>query len=577
MTPPLLRRTALATLVLLAACAAGPLQPDRAARAPTLEGFGETDWPVSTVSAAAQHWFTQGVLQAYAFNEAEAVRMFKAALAQDTDCAMCAWGVAWQLGPNINDPGRDRVAEALRYLDHALRHAANATPREKALMQALALRYGHASVARETAPLADAGCGTRGGDKADPLDVAYASKLRALADASPLDGDIVSLYAEAEMIATEGDELWHPETGAPAGRIAEVADRVERALGAMPRHIGLNHYMIHAVDARDVAHRAVAAADRLGVLAPGSPHLLHMPSHTYVRVGRFGDAARVNEAAVSAELKLFDAQKAQGFEVSKDWRNHDQSFLWYAALVDGRGDLAVATARDIASRVGKDKADNWYGGYRLSMPALALLRLERWQDLLAEPLSGGGKGMADVLGQHARGVALVRTGRLPEAREALLQAQGGAARVVEAYPKDNDHHRGIRGMADAAVQRLQAEIAFAEGRFDQAIALQGKAVEAAKRVDDNEPPMLAAGARVALGDMQWRAGRHADAEASFRADLRAQPGSGWALSGLAQALRSAGRRAEAETLQPQIDSAWARADGDLRRRFAPQRTAITSR
>lgn len=191
-----LHRRGLAALVLalVGACAVGPVAPDRGARAPELGGFGELQVPISTQSVAAQRWFTQGVLQAYAFNEREAVRMFKAALAQDPACAMCAWGVAWQLGPNINDPGRSRVPEALRYLDLALSHAGSATPRERALVDALALRYGHASQARETAPLLER-CGPATGDdeKPDPLDLAYADRLHALMLASPDDPEIVVL------------------------------------------------------------------------------------------------------------------------------------------------------------------------------------------------------------------------------------------------------------------------------------------------------------------------------------------------------------------------------------------------
>ena len=304
-------------ILLVSACAIAPWQPDPAARAPELAGFGRIDLPTSNRSAAAQRWFVQGVLQAYAFNEVEAVRMFKAALAQDPRCAICAWGVAWQLGPNINDTSRARVPQALPYLDLALQNAATATPRERALIEALALRYGHASQAVATAPLLADRCGRPGDDEqANPLDAAYADHLHAMVLAAPDDAELLSLWAEAEMVATRDD--WWPAGGPPAGRIGEVANALEHALALHPEHIGLNHYMIHATDADAVAQRAVAAADRLGALAPGSPHLVHMPSHTYIHVGRYADALRVNQAAVAADLTLAEQQKAQGFVVSKD-------------------------------------------------------------------------------------------------------------------------------------------------------------------------------------------------------------------------------------------------------------------
>ena len=565
-----LRRSAAAALVVLLGACALPLQPDLAARAPDLPGYGQVQWTVSTPSPAAQRLFTQGLLQAYAFNEVEAVRMFKAALAQDANCAMCAWGVAWQLGPNINNVSRGQVNEALRYVGHALRHAGSATAQERALIDALALRYGHASQARETAPLTADRCSPKSGaggseddddpdEPAHPLDVAYAARLRQLVDAAPADANLLSLYAEAEMVATRVD-WWNDSTGQPGGRIGELATRLEQALLHQPEHVGLNHYMIHAADSATAAQRAVPAADRLGRLAPASPHLLHMPSHIFVRVSRYADAARVNEAAVAADLSLMDTLKAQGFSVSKDWRNHDQSFLWYAALMQGRGDVAVAAARDIASRA---KGDHAFAEYRRSLPALALLRMERWDALINEPAPTGSQGMAQALGEGARGVALARSGRLTDALSALALADAGAGAIAKAHAKAKGFDRVLREMAMTATERLRAEIASAQGRHDDALTLQALAVKAAKRADNNEPPMLAAGARLALGELQLRAGQAAAAEKTFREDLAAQPGSGWALSGLSRALAAQGRAAEAQPLAPQLAQAWSTADAAL--------------
>ena len=547
--------------VLLTACAL-PLQPDRAASAPALAGFGTSPWSITTANPKAQVLFTQGVLQAYAFNEVEAVRMFKAALAQDPSCAMCAWGVAWQLGPNINDHSRARIDEALRYLDHALRHAARATAHERALMEALALRYGHATQARETAPLMAEVCGRKGLDVDDedapahPLDVAYAARLRQLLDARPGDPDLLSLYAEAELIATPGD-WWNDNTGQANGRIGDLTTRLEQALLQHVDHTGLNHYLVHAADSATAAQRAVAAADRLGRLAPASPHLVHMPSHIYVRIGRYADATRVNQEAVTAELALFDVQRQQGFTISKDWRNHDQHFLWFAALMQGRGDVAVDVARDVASR---STGASSFHEYRRSLIPLALLRMERWDALLSEPLPTGGKGVAAALGEGARGVALVRRSQLAEARAALIRADQGAASVAKAHTKPKGFDLLLRDMTAAATDRLRAELASAEGRHDDALKFQAQAVKASKEADSSEPPMLAAGARVALGELQLRAGRHADAERTFRDDLALQPGSGWALSGLVRSLEAQGRSSDAQPMIQQLAQAWAAAD-----------------
>ena len=562
MSPHPRRTPGTIALLFVSACATGPSQPGGgSATAPDLPGFGTVAVPISTAVPAAQRGFEQGVLQAYAFNEHEAVRMFKAALARDPQCAMCAWGVAWQLGPTINNIGRGQVPEALTYLDVALRHGATATPRERALIDALALRYAHASQAPATAPLLAGRCGGAGdGERADPLDVAYADRLREMVLAQPDDPELLSLWAEAEMVATRDD--WWPAGGAPAGRIGELATALEGGLVRHPEHVGLNHYLIHATDANGQARRAVAAADRLGALAPAAPHLLHMPSHTYIRVGRYADAARVNEVAVAADVTLAARQSAQGFAVSKDWRDHDQHFLWFAALMEGRGDTAVAAARGVAER--SAGADDVYAEYRRSLPVLALLRLQRWDAVLAEPEPGGRHGLGQVLGAHARGVALARTGRLREARAALLQADAAAVIVVQANPSNDGWARTLRDMASAATDRLRAQIASAEGRHDVALAAQADAIIAARRADDSEPPMLGAGDRLVLGDLQLRAGRATLAEQTFRADLAVQPGSGWALDGLVRALAAQGRTAEAEALRPQLAQAWASADAGLR-------------
>jgi predicted Zn-dependent protease len=400
-------------------------------------------------------------------------------------------------------------------------------------------------------------CGAaRASKDANPLDTAYAERLHALVTAYPDDADILSLWAEAAMIAIK-DDWYDKATGKALPRIAEMVDRLDALRNIRPEHIGLNHYLIHAADDASNAARAVAAADQLATLAPGSPHLIHMPAHIYVRVGRYADAAARNESALATEDVLDAAQKAQGFSVSKDWRGHNTHFLWYAALMQGRGDVALVAARSMAARAKKDTA--WSEYYR-SLPLLTLLRLERWDGLLIEPLASGGQGMAVAIGQQARGVALVRRGRLPEAHSALQAAEEGAAALYAAHSSAERDDVAIRNVADAMLARLRAELAAAEHLTDEALAQQARAVAASKNVDDEEPPGLAAGARLALGDLQLQLGRAADAEATFRADLAALPDSGWALSGLARALAAQGKAAEAAAVRKRVERAWSQAD-----------------
>lgn len=574
MTHPLQRArrplTALA-LAALTACAIAPLEPDTTARAPVLEGFGSSSWRIATDNPEAQRFFTQGVLQAYAFNEKEAVRQFKAALAADVRCAMCAWGVAWQLGPNINAPDRGDLTEARRYVIYALRHADRDSPRDHALIEAMAVRYGEARPAdvRRDGPAAagevcrSGSSGGSGGTKANPLDVAYAQRLYALVQATPADPDLLSLWSEAAMVATGEDDWWNPDTGKPLPVIAEMVDRLERAQAQATNHTGLNHYLIHAADAPGGAARAVAAADRLGALAPASPHLVHMPSHTYAQVGRFEDARRVNAQAVDAEDALDARQKAQGFAISKDWRQHNIHFHWYGALMQGRGDEALGAARKLATRAGT--RDNEFAEYWRSLPLHTLMRLERWDAVLAEPLPTGERGMAIVYAQQARGTALARLGRGAEATAALALAQAGYDKIAAAHPGQGADAQDTRRFAEAALTRLRAEVALAERRADTVLAEQAKGVAASKPDDLREPPTTGAGALLALGDAQLALGRAADAEATYRSDLAARPESGWALRGLARALAAQGKVGEAAAVRQRLDRVWTQADAGLKK------------
>ncbi|MBC5763342.1 tetratricopeptide repeat protein [Ramlibacter albus] len=566
-TSSLVRRTAvaLACAAALGSCAQlEPFAPDLKATAPRLSGFGTSTIAITSASDRARALFNDGVLQAYAFNEVEAVRMFKAALAQDPACAMCAWGVAWQLGPNINNSSRKQAAEALQYVGYAMKHAAAATPRERALIESLAVRYAHPSAARETAPYT-AVCGAKredGSEPPHPLDIAYAARMRTLADAYPADPDIASLYAEAEIIATDADNGWTRD-GKPNGRIGEVLDRVEKLLPSHTTHTGLNHYMVHLADGAAPARRAVAAADRLAQLAPQSPHLVHMPSHIYVHVGRYDDAARVNQLAETAEAALDATHKAQGFETTKDWRGHNRHFLWYAAIMAGRDDVALDAAAKVAAML--DGSPLYFAEYTRSLRLLTLVRMEQWDRVLAEPLPPGDKGVTQLWYEHARGIAQARLGRMDEAQASLARLQALATSMrgnAALNPRQKALVATHTGIAEAG---LQAQVAAARRNFAEAISHQQAAMKAAQKSDQREPPEFADGTLIALGDIQLAAGRAAEAEATFRTALEEHPGSGWALRGLARALQAQGKAAEASVARQQMERAWPQAAAALRR------------
>jgi len=565
-TPPLrrlVRRSSgwLIVGALVAACATR-FEPDRAARAPMLEGFGSIAMTVTTSSPAAQATFTRAMLQAYAFNEVEAARTFKAALAVDPRCAMCAWGVAYALGPNINAVERGDLTEAREYVALARRHAGSASARERGLIEALAARYGPADQAASGSepPVAPI-CGSGSAAAPHPLDVVYADKMRVLSDSYPDDPDVTAFYAEATMIATRVD-WWDRTTGAAAPGIAEMTARLERALERWPEHPGLNHYLIHAADSSPAPQRAQAAADRLGRLAPESPHLLHMPSHIYVRIGRFADAVDVNSAALAAEVRQTKKLEAQGFAPSVNWDGHNLHFLWFAALMDGRGDGALEQARLLAQRSVAGKSPS--AELMRALPLLTLARLERWHEVLDEPEVRGDAGVAAAVTAYARGLALLRQGDRTgaEARAAALReardAPVLAGKTVFADPG--------RNVLDVLSAQLDGEIAAAAGQPDKAREALDRGIRIEAALDSAEPPLLGEASRLALGDAMLNAGRWAAAEQAFRDDLAARPGNGWALRGLQRALAEKGDTAGAARVQAELMRTWASADARLIRR-----------
>jgi hypothetical protein len=253
--------------------------------------------------------------------------------------------------------------------------------------------------------------------------------------------------------------------------------------------------------------------------------------------------------------------KRQNFSVSKDWRGHNLHFQWYAALMEGRGDLALSTARTLALR---GKGDNTYHEYLRSLPMLTLLRLQRWDALRQEPLPSGDKGVATVMGQMASGIALAHAGQRSGAQAAQARLDPAADKLVKEHPGEGNVDKLMRSLARTAQAQLRAEIAWSGQHADEALAQQQSAVTASSDADATEPPTLASGPRLRLGDMQLQARRYAAAEQSFRAHLAEHPGNGWALQGLRQALAAQGKQADAQATARELERAWEQADSGLR-------------
>lgn len=538
---------------LLGACAGGPPPPPSPppqprpaeeqprARAPLFDDLGEHHRAITTRSPRAQRYFDQGLTLLYAFNQEEARRSFEQAAALDPSCAMCFWGIAAAVGPNINVPlDPDRARAGYDAIQRASRLAPAASEVERALIAAMARRY--APVLPDSAEWRSA------------LDRAYADAMREVARRFPADDDVQTLHAEALMLLQPWD-LWTND-GLPKGYALEIAATLERVLARSPDHPGANHYYIHAVEASPSPQLALSAADRLGALVPGSGHLVHMPSHIYMRVGRYHQATEANERAVAADRAYM--AKVQAGPIYRMYAGHNHHFLSAAAMMEGRSVTAIAAARDIARTLPAEHLRHmptW--DTTVVWPALVLTRFGRWDEVLKEPAPPEGMAYPTALWHHARGVALAHTGNLEGARAELAAVEAARAAMPADAIRGNSPAKALLGIASSV---LEAAIAEAQGDKDAAIRRLRQAVAAEDELRYDEPADWYYPVRHSLGAVLLAAGRPAEAEVVYREDLRRNPENGWSLLGLAQSLRAQGKGDEVRAVDDRLRRAFRYAD-----------------
>jgi tetratricopeptide (TPR) repeat protein len=506
--------------------------------APRFDNLGTLTYPVTTKSAAAQSYFDQGLRLSYAFNHPEARRAFQEAQQIDPACAMCFWGEALVLGPNINAPMEPSANEpALAAIARAKALAGNATQKERDLIEALSARYSSAPGAERAA-----------------LDRSYADAMGALAAKYPEDLDIAILYAEALMDLTPWD-YWEAGGTKPKNRAEEIVATLERVLAKNPDHPGAIHLYIHAVEASARPERAEPYANRLGKLMPGAGHMVHMPSHIYYRVGRYRDALAANREAVAVDEAYIGEVKGQSLYTSM-YYPHNAHFLMAAAQMSGDGSAAIAAADKLARLVTDDIARN----VALAQPIKAALYFAHIQfstpeTVLALEKPGEGLPYVEAMWRYARGIALVRKGD-------LAAAEGEADRIKDLARKGDftaleEALVPAVPVLDLAREVVLGRIAQARGDLERAIGHFEHAAELQDGLTYMEPPYWYYPVRQSLGALLLQAGRNEAAEAAFRAALKQAPNNGWALFGLAETLRAKGDAKGAAEVTARFEKAWA--------------------
>jgi tetratricopeptide (TPR) repeat protein len=508
-----------------------------------LDNLGNLHRSITTSSEEAQRYFDQGLIFTFGFNHNAAIRSFEECARLDPEAAMCHWGKAYALGPNINMPmGPDAAVEAFASVQRALALAPGASPEEQAYIAALAKRYSDDPKAERAA-----------------LDRAYANAMGEVSKRYPDDLDAATLYAEALMDLNPWNH-WTPE-GEPVAETPEIVATLESVIKRNPDHPGANHYYIHAVEASKTPERAEPAADRLGSFAPGQGHLVHMPSHIYIRVGRYNDAAEINKRAAIADEEYFAWCQSQGIYRAL-YYPHNVHFLWAAASADGQSEVALIASRKLVQQVPKDQ----FGEYPfledfMPTPIFTLIRFGRWDAVLGEPQPDPRRRYETGIWRYAQGLAQTRKGHLQaaEAQHALLVRMAGEEGLGKLEFFGGTARENLR----IASHHLAGEIAASKGEYKGAVEEIEKAVALQDALKYTEPPPWFFPTRQALGAVLLNAGRPAEAEEVYLADLARNPRNGWSLFGLSKSLEAQGKTDEAALVREGFTEAWGRADVKL--------------
>jgi predicted Zn-dependent protease len=521
----------LATLSLVSAVAM-PLVAQHAEHVPAMppatldSGLSDLHWAVSTSNAGAQQFFDQGMRYLYAFNHEQAVRSFQHATELDPNLALGYWGAALALGPNINmdvDPPREQQAYAS--VQSALAHQEHASAKERDLIAALQKRYSN-----------DASADLR------KLAIDYSDAMKTVSAKYPDDANIATLYAESLMDLRPW-KFWSHDGKANEGT-DEIVSVLESVLKREPRHIGANHYYIHAVEASSHPERALASAKRLETLAPAAGHLVHMPAHIYQRTGNYAGAARANELAADVDRDFIKRNGGENMYTAM-YYNHNLQFGSASNAMIGRYVPAKAQADEMAKNAAPMLKEMPILESIVAAPLLISARFARWTDVLRAPPIDAGP-LSSVYSHFARGVAFARLGNVSgaeseaKALEASRAKLGDEPGVLQNPPKP---------LAEVAARVLAGRIAEARGDREAAIAEYRKGVDADDALNYDEPADWFYPTRETLAGALLRGGRAAEAEQIFRADLAKNPHNPRSLWGLAQSLRAQKKDATKESAE----------------------------
>ena len=501
-----------------------------------MSGIGDLDHSVTTTSPEAQKFFDQGLRLIYAFNHDEAARSFRRAADLDPRMAMAYWGIAEAVGPNYNDPASDeRFQQAHEAIQKAVDLSANVSASERDYILAAAKRFPAAGADRRKAA------------------EEYRDAMRGLMNKFPDDLDAATLFAEAGMNLHPWG-LWMQD-GTPREGTDEIVTTLESVIKRDPNHMGAVHYYIHAVEASRSPERALAGANRLADLAPNAGHLVHMPSHVYIRTGDYELAALTNEKAAAVDRAYFQLSGAQGIYPMM-YYSHNLHFIACVASMSGNYAEAKKAADMLAAHVGPLVKDMPPLEAFMTIPVAVNVRFQKWDDIMKMPQPSADMKVTIAYWHFARGMALAGTGKVSDAETEYKTL----AAVRDATPQDaifsmpiNNRTKDILAIASNV---LGAKIAMAKKDNAAAIRMLQEAVAVQDKLSYGEPPDWFSPVRESLGAALLMNGAAADGEKVFREDLDRNPRNPRSLFGLQQALMAQKRDYDARLVEKQFQASW---------------------
>ena len=506
-------------------------------------GFGKVHHPVKTSNPQAQRLFEQAMALDYGFNHNQAEQCFREAARLDPQMPMAYWGIALVLGTNYNLPVDD-AREKLAYenVQKALALSANAPRNERDYIQALAKRY-------TSEPHPDY----------DRLEAAYHDAMREVYQSYPEDLDAATLFAESGMNL----HPWqlYDRAGQPAPGTDEIVAVLESVLKRDPNHVGANHFYIHAVEASTHPEAALASAQRLASLAPASGHLVHMPSHIYIRTGDHESGEKTNVAAVRVDDAYFAVAHPQGVYPLM-YYTHNLHFIAAENAFMGNYAVSLQAAQRAQDHVAPSIKEMGMLDPFYSLPLQIMVRFHRWNDVMAVPQPEPSQPVTTVAWHYARALAAANTSKLDLAQSELAALRATAPAMAK-IPINTQGPHNSEVIPQMMAEIVEARLANAQHQTDTAIEHLRKAVTLEDTLDYAEPPDWLAPTRESLGAALLQAGKVAQGEAIFREDLKRNPRNPRSLFGLAEALKAEGKTTEAATVRQQFQRAWSKADTKL--------------